>query len=160
MNDKRILIVSASFYPQNSPRSFRTTELAKEFARQGHFVRVITPKTPVIHDDFAREYGLEIKDMGRRRWKSIILKGKGVNLMLRRLMKRFSGLLFEYPNIELYWMVRRALREESGYDLLISIAVPYPVHWGVAARRSETYPIAKNWVADCGDPYMGQENDT
>lgn len=30
-----ILIVSGSFYPQNTPRSFRTTELAKEFGRLG-----------------------------------------------------------------------------------------------------------------------------
>ena len=32
---KRILIVAFSFYPIISPRSFRTTELAKELARQG-----------------------------------------------------------------------------------------------------------------------------
>ena len=34
---KRILIVSRSFYPDNSPRAFRTAELSKEFARQGHY---------------------------------------------------------------------------------------------------------------------------
>jgi len=36
MERKKILIVSASFYPENSPHSFRTTELTKEFARQQH----------------------------------------------------------------------------------------------------------------------------
>jgi len=32
----KILIVSNAFYPEISPRSFRTTELAKELSRQGH----------------------------------------------------------------------------------------------------------------------------
>jgi hypothetical protein len=38
------------------------------------------------------------------------------------------------------------------------VAVPYPVHWAVSAvwRRE----LAKCWVADCGDPYMGDESDS
>jgi len=157
---KKILIVSASFYPENSPRSFRTTELAKEFARRGHLVTVITHKNPDVHTDYERKHCLVIKDLGKRNWKSITLKGNGLNRLLRRFVKRLSKLLFEYPDIELYVMVKKALRMESGYDLLISVAVPYPVHWGVAACRSANHPVAKIWVADCGDPYVGQENDT
>jgi hypothetical protein len=57
-------------------------------------------------------------------------------------------------------MVKKALANEKGYDLLISIAVPYPVHWGVAASHSKTRPVANKWIADCGDPYLGQENNT
>ena len=38
----KILIVSGFFYPQNTPRAFRTTELAKEFARLGHDVVYIS----------------------------------------------------------------------------------------------------------------------
>ena len=44
--------------------------------------------------------------------------------------------------------------------MLISIAVPYPIHWGVAAVWKKKGNIAKTWIADCGDPFMGQENDT
>jgi hypothetical protein len=57
-------------------------------------------------------------------------------------------------------MVKRALKKESGYDLLVSIAVPHPIHWGVAAVDPKSRKICKTWVADCGDPYVGQENDT
>lgn len=46
MLPRKILIISRSFYPMNSPRSFRTTELAKEFARQGHEVRALTTTNP------------------------------------------------------------------------------------------------------------------
>src|SRR5699024_8889428 len=56
--------------------------------------------------------------------------------------------------------VKKALKDESGYDLLISIAVPHPVHWGVAWARSKENPIATTWAADCGDPFMGADLDT
>jgi hypothetical protein len=132
----------------------------KEFARQGHDVTVLTPKDPEEHPPFEKEYGVTIKDLGQPRWKEVEIKGSGLILLIRRALRRFSNLLFEYPNIELMGMVKRALRKESGYDLMISIAVPYPIHWGVASVRSEEHPVAKTWIADCGDPYMGQENDT
>ena len=160
MNQKqKILIVSRSFYPQNSPRAFRTTELAKEFARQGHRVTVITPKSEE-HTAFATEHNLKIKDMGEPKWNSVEVKGTGPMRLLRRAVRRFSDLWFEYPSVEYMWLVEKALKNESGYDLMISIAVPFPVHWGVAKARTKDHKIAKTWVADCGDPYMGRENDT
>ena len=74
--------------------------------------------------------------------------------MFGRIVNRLLNLLFEYPDIELRSLVKRALQRETGYDLLVSIAVPHPVHWGVAAARTTKHPIAKVWAADCGDPYM------
>lgn len=161
MHKKRILIVSRSFFPINSPRSFRTTELAKEFARQGHEVTVLTPKTSE-HISFSKENNIVIKDLGMQTWKPIYLKGTGLALLMRRAIRRLTKLLFEYPDIELMGMVKRALKKENGYDMLISIAVPYPIHWGVARvwRRSGKNNPARLWIADCGDPYMGQENDS
>lgn len=160
MDKKKILIVSAYFYPENTPRAFRTTELAKEFARQGHSVTVLTHKISKTHSEFEKLHNLEIRDLGTRKWKDVTLKGKGINLLVRRFIRRLSILLFEYPNIELVRMVKKALKNEKDYDLLISIAVPYPVHWGVAASMSKNHKIARTWIADCGDPYMGRENDT
>lgn len=159
MEKKKILIVSRSFYPMNSPRSFRTTELAKEFARQGHEVTVLTPKISQ-HLAFEKENNVVIKDLGQQTWNSIELKGSGLTLLMRRVIRRFTNLLFEYPEIELMGMVKRALKKENGYDMLISIAVPYPIHWGVASVWEKENKPAKIWVADCGDPYMGKENDS
>jgi hypothetical protein len=160
MLKKRILIVSASFYPANTPRAFRTTELAKEFARQGHMVKVLIPRDGLVHDRFEEEYGIEIGDLGTPGWKIVPIKGKGPVRLLRRAIVRFAKLLFEYPNIEYKGMVKRALKKESGYDLLVSIAVPHPIHWGVAAVDPKSRKVCRTWVADCGDPYVGQENDT
>jgi len=162
MDKKRILIVSRSFYPMNSPRSFRTTELAKELARQGHDVTVLTPKVKEVHDQFERGNGLKVWDLGKPSWNPAKIKGKGVERFIRRALKRFPSLLFEYPNIELMGMVANKLNKASGYDMLISIAVPYPIHWGVARvwkSKGQDNP-AKIWIADCGDPYVGQENDS
>lgn len=41
MENLRIVIVTAYYYPLNVPRAFRATELAHEFARRGHQVTVI-----------------------------------------------------------------------------------------------------------------------
>src|SRR6056297_1629532 len=101
MDKKKILIVSRSFYPMNSPRSFRTTELAKEFARQGHKVTVLTPREEPVHANFEQEYGVNIENLGQPGWKPIEIKGKGLMYWLRRGFKRISKLLIEYPDIEL-----------------------------------------------------------
>lgn len=161
MYNKKILIVSHSFYPRNTPRAFRTTELAKELVKQGHKVTVLTPKSK-IHHEFENNHGVIIKDLGQPKWKVIDLKGTGLLFFFRRALKKFSRLLFEYPYIELMGMVKRALKNEHDYDALISIAIPYPVHWGVAkiwSKGTKKNP-ARVWIADCGDPYMGEDNDT
>lgn len=160
MDKKKILVVSATFFPLNTPRANRTTELVKELAKQGHDVTVITPKDEEYHPAFAAKYQATIKHLGTRKWKSFSTKGKGLLKVFERAVVRISMLLFEFPDIELMWMVKQALKKEQGYDLLVSIAVPYPVHWGVAAARSKKHPIANVWIADCGDPFMGDRTDS
>jgi len=160
MSSKKILIVSAVFYPSISPRSMRTTELAKEFARQGHEVTLYLPESGYDYSDFLKEHPIRIKSLGKATFREIQVKGKGPVRLLRRSLRRILGLLFEYPGIELMFKVSRRLRKESGYDMLISIAVPFTIHWGVARARSNRKPIAETWVADCGDPYMGDTTDS
>jgi glycosyltransferase involved in cell wall biosynthesis len=156
----RILIVTALFYPQNSPRSNRATELAKEFANQGHDVKVLTVFEKHDYAKIASDFGISIENLGVRRWKSPDFGSSRVGFLLTRAIYRMLSLSVEFPDIELAFLVKKALKKEKEYDLLISIAVPYPVHWGVAASRTLDHRIAKVWVADCGDPYMGCETDS
>jgi hypothetical protein len=157
---KRILIVTGGFFPEISPRSFRATELAKEFSRQEHEVVVITKNINYNYADFQTQYKINIKLLGRKiLWDIPILTGKYLNYISRGV-RRILLMLFEYPDIELMFKVKKALKYETGYDLLISNAVPFPIHWGVAWSRNRKKRIAKIWVADCGDPYMGNTNDT
>jgi hypothetical protein len=157
---KKILIVSGSFYPQITPRSFRSTELAKELSRQGHEVTICIPFRGHSYSDFSEQYGVTFIDLGP-------LKLPEIKIRVRRFLNTFSLIirrillaLFEYPNIELMFKVNKALRDKSGFDLLISMAWPYPVHWGVAIARRKKNRIAKIWVADCGDPFMGDTIDS
>jgi len=153
---KKILIVSRSFYPMQSPRSFRTTELVKEFARQKHDVTLLTFRDGEVHDQFESEHGVKIKDLGSLNY-PIIDTNSGPRPVkkVKYLTKRALNLFFEYPDVELVGKVNQALKNESGYDLLISIAVPHPVHWGVARAFKNGRKVAGTWVADCGDPFMG-----
>ena len=157
---KKILIVSRSFYPDISPRSHRATELAKEFARQGHVVTVLTPKK-AEHINIVKTHRLTFKDLGKPLFSDINInrKNKFASLFFRAL-RRGLNFLFDYPNIGLMFQVADNLKKETGYDLLISIAAPHPVHWGVAKVWNKKDKIAKIWVADCGDPYMGASLDT
>lgn len=158
---KRFLIVTRSFFPVISPRSFRATELACELSRQGHYVKVAT----CFRDDFDYEsYGLkhniQFKNLGKENLKQFKNTGKPLFNFIVRALNRLLLMLIEFPDIQLLPKVVRALRGERGYDTLISVAVPYPVHWGVALADTFGIKAARIWVADCGDPYMGDEIDT
>jgi hypothetical protein len=159
-NPRKILIVSKGFHPENSPRAHRATELAIEFSREGHEVTVLVPNRHSAHAAFEREHGVRVNDLGRTHWRTPNFGRSKLGYQLTRACVRLLSLGFEYPDIELMFKVKRALRAENGYDLLISIAVPYPIHWGVAWARKPEWRIAGTWVADCGDPYAGLRSDT
>jgi Glycosyltransferase Family 4 len=162
INQKKILIVCKSFYPEITPRSFRATELAKGFVEKGHKVTVLTQQRE------EKEYAhlkyrdkIKIKYFGKLNYPEIKINYKNKLLQYTaRGFRRLLNLIFEYPDIEMMFKVKKALKTEMDYDLLISIAVPYPVHWGVAWANTKKHRIATKWVADCGDPYIGDKTDS
>jgi hypothetical protein len=151
----KVLIITNGFYPLQTPRSFRATELVKEFVRQEDSVTLVCPFRQGI-DEFLNEYKINYISLGELRW------GKKVNRLipkfLNRAVNRLLNVFFEFPHLELSFKVKDKIKGLSDFDLLISIAAPYPIHWGVASSFSGN--LAKTWVADCGDPYMLQENDS
>ena len=154
MTSKKILILSSCFYPNISPRSFRTTELAKELARRGHDVTVYISKEDYDYDKISKDYGITIKDYGKLRLKKISYSGGKIEFWIRRAVNRILLQFIQYPEIEFLFKVLKVLKKEYAYDLLISIAVPHPIHWGVALFGKKIKRITSKWIADCGDPYM------
>lgn len=153
-----ILLIAKAFYPIISPRSFRATELAKELSRQGHEVTVVTLYDPK-HTSFAKEHNIQFSYLPALKWKDISIKGNPLISKFRRALKRSMQLIAEYPAVELVWHVKNYINNEKNkYDTIISIAVPYPIHWGVAASNWKR--VAKIWIADCGDPYYGDTSDS
>ncbi len=162
MNKRKILIITRDFYPYQSPRSFRATELTKEFCRNGHEVTVIAPYDEKTVE-FSKELGFKFNTIGKLKWRIFNFKKLGkIGLIYNKIVNRLLPLFFEYPSMELFFKVKSKLSsEKSHYDLLLSIAVPHTIHWGVSAIwQNKKEKIAKIWVADCGDPYCLQENDT
>ena len=160
MDKKKILIVSRVFYPNNSPRSFRTTELATELSRQGHEVVVCFPFENFDYTEYSKQTNLVLKNLGPLKFKPIKLSGTKPILLIKKVIQRALMLLIEYPEIELFFRINHVLKHEKGYDLLISIAAPHTVHWGTEKSFRKNPALAKTWIADCGDPYMGVELET
>jgi hypothetical protein len=159
---KKILIVTHGFHPEQSPRAFRATELAKEFCRQGHEVTVMAPERSNMRD-LLNEFPITFVSLGQLKWKIFNFKSQGgLGKIYNKVVNRTMPLLFEYPMIELIPKIKKIFdSNHNSYDILISVAVPYPIHWGIAAIwKSKLKSQIGIWVADCGDPYCHQENDT
>jgi hypothetical protein len=149
---KKILVVCKSFYPTNGPRANRATELVKEFARLGHEVTVITPRLP-IHDKFEELHGVIIKDLGTTFFH------KSNHLLFKKVLMKLLiilGIAEKYNLPDFLFMNKLPkLLKNCKVDLLISIAKPHSIHWGVAKSFEVNSNLAIKWVADCGDPFMG-----
>lgn len=146
----RVLIVSGSFLPLNSPRSFRTTELAKELTQLGHDVSLLIPETPYDYSEFLGRYPMTIKFYNRLPER---LKYVGISIIDRAIF-HYSHWLINRPAIRSMKNVEQALKDESDHDVLITIAFPHYVHWAVGNLYKKGHRIAKTWIADCGDPFM------
>lgn len=143
----KILIISGAFYPSNSPRSFRTTELAKRFCKLGHDVTVYIPNSECDLSAFLKGCPIRICYYKEK-------KQNTNNSLPRRIWNRILSQFLEYPDVYLMTSLPKALMVEKGYDLLVTIAMPHPIHWAVGKMYAKGNKLAKTWVADCGDPYM------
>jgi hypothetical protein len=158
MEKKKIVIISRTIFPSQAPRAQRATELVKEFGRQGHDVTVYAVLGNYDYSDFEKTYNVKVKGIGKMRFATINSDGKSKNTIVSVLLSKLFHKLLEFPDIELSFKVAKLLKRESDIDLLITVAVPFPIHWGAAYVRDKfKNNNIKKWVADCGDPYMGNK---
>jgi hypothetical protein len=153
MNKKKILIVSMSFHPLNTPRAFRTTELTKELGRQGHEVDILTKGRGFDYLRFGKNFSCNVMPtLYTKQYNPNIFLTK--RNLLKRIMDRFLYQFFLYPDIEISWAIVSKLKKiNKNYDLIISIAKPYAVHIGCAIALNRNKNLSKAWIADCGDPF-------
>lgn len=145
----KVLIISGAFYPNNSPRAFRTTELVKRFCKLGHNVTLYIPDKGEDLNGFLKDYPVTICH-----YKEKSINETGRPGIIRRIWNRFLSQFLEYPYTYLLFSLPRALKNECNYDLLVTIAMPHPIHWAIGKMYAKGKRLAKIWVADCGDPYM------
>lgn len=153
------MIVSRSFFPEQSPRSFRTTELAKELIRQGHEVTVLTIDDGVKFGDIQKEIGCKIERKLNPRYAIIQDINNTQRGLFTRIKDRFLFRYLLFPEIELAFLIKNVLKNDKRhFDELISIAKPYSVHFGCALALKHNSKLTSCWVADCGDPLTGSKN--
>lgn len=158
---KNILIISRSTFPSKDPRSMRTDELAREMAKQGHKVILYVLTDSYDYTSFEKQTNITIKSLGKTYFSTYHHEnGKKLNFFAKAFNK-LVGKYVEFPDIELirnvYTALKTELEADYSIDLLITIAVPHTIHWGATLFKKNNSDKLKNitWIADCGDPYMG-----
>lgn len=152
----KIVIISRCIYPAIAPRPFRATELAKYFAKNGHDVYLYASLGKYDYTGFERNTGIHVCSIGTMHFSTLNSDGHQRNNFCDRIARQIFGRSFEYPDIELAWKTKKVLEKLSDVDLLITIAIPHPIHWGAAwAKKKMGTKFPKVWISDCGDPYMG-----
>lgn len=157
MKSQKIIIISRTFFPANNPRANRTTELAKELAAQGHEVTVYAVLGSYDYKKYERDNNLKVRDIGPMKY---AVMNSGANAIaptfITKVFSKLFSRLLEFPDIELSFRVHNVLSKlRDDKDLLITIAFPYPIHWGAAYSKGKVKNFPTTWIADCGDPYMG-----
>ena len=160
----RVIIVSGAIYPSLYPRAFRATELATAMSNMGHQVVLYGTLGNYDYTNFKKETGVIVKNIGKSKWGNVnsdlpVPTGahrftirKVVNYAFTRLFHS----IIDYPFSEYFFLVKRVLKKEPPADLLITVAVPYGIHWAAANHiRHFGHNKFKRWIADCGDPMMG-----
>ena len=151
----KILIISRNTFPMQSPRAFRTQELSEQLVKMGHSVILYTVQGKYDYSSYMKETGIQLKP--------IIMKhsvsandNTGRMSKVDRLFAKLFKKWFYYPDIEFVFRMKDILKAEANVDLLITIAQPHSIHWGVALAKKK---VGKNfpavWIADCGDPFCG-----
>ena len=139
-----------------TPRANRTSELMIELGKRGHDVIVYSVLGKYDYSLFSKETGIKIKHIPLK-WQVVPYSS---DLEVRRtfvdkVLGRIFNRCFEFPEIEFKYRIKEILIAETEVDLLISIADPHHIHWGVArAKQKMNFGFPKKWIADCGDPFM------
>lgn len=161
----RIAVCSYFFYPEGTPRATRTYELVREFARLGHEVTAYVPDYEMDYAPIEAALGARIKKVAA----GFLLNAgdKRADSPAARAMARPSGLkraayrAYQWATGGRQWeyapRLAAALRADGGgYELVVSIGLPFSVHAGAAAYLRELRAAGRGpaaAVADYGDPY-------
>lgn len=148
----KIVIIGFWTYPKKTPRAFRTWNLAECFSEKGHDVTLYAYTGGKNYDKETK--GLfKVKNLGIcKPWCDDSVSTIKMPLYMR-VINKFVKEINLYPYNKCYPHIKAALQEEGKIDMLISVAYPHVVHWAVSKYIDRNN--VKTWIADCGDPFMG-----
>lgn len=154
MTGKKITLICQTYYPAINPRSFRCRYLAEEFQRRGNDVTVFS-----AYDDSGSEQminGVRVIDYGPTNLLYENSFGKRKLPIISVAFRRIISIILDIDNISIFWTIKRnkSLQSElQNSDVILSITAPHGINWALA----KILPKQNNtvWIADCGDPYLG-----
>jgi len=177
-----ILITSFYYYPELTPRAFRTHELVKDFCSQGHGVTLYLPNKAVFKHADTQISNLEIKFLDnseagigennvnsdnnklsantkRQKWVYKFAK-QFISQQFKNKIKSFREWMASYlfpihRKSFIYHLANSLKKEKKNYNLIISIGLPVEVHIGTAIGILINRNLSKvpAKVADYGDPF-------
>lgn len=169
----QLLLLSATFFPEENPRANRWWPMAKAMAREGHQLTIIARKAAGVPDQLHLE-GIRIIRVGwpsaAGKWRSQLHTPSSLGWILRRLqyLRRWTWKEVWWPDSSIFWLLPAAwaahtyIRQHQT-DGLISISLPFTAHLA-ALWVKKKYPELR-WIADHGDPFslkgvLPQNNET
>ncbi|MEA4966726.1 MAG: hypothetical protein VB048_01230 [Bacteroidaceae bacterium] len=161
--EKRVLIIGYQFYPQNSPRAFRTYELVKEFVRRGIKVDLILPNKEVFAEQnlVMENDNLNITYLGdSSSFKRISLANSFKIGFFRQKAKQiyryFNPFAENRGYINLVYAYLRSHKVD--YDLILAIAHPFSTLVGTAKaiRHNDILNQSPVKIAEYSDPFTVQ----
>lgn len=156
---RKVIITSFYYYPENTPRAFRTYELVQEFIRRGYKVELFIPN---YNQEYKYNSNLRIFTVDKKNVRSTqdVIPNNSIKYLLKKssLCVKFYKIIkyLYYPIIDRYSKClaneMENLKDEK-YDLLISVGLPFSVHQGTAKFLKKHGNNIKTTVADYGDPF-------
>lgn len=159
---KKILITSYSYFPEETPRAIRTTELVREFLKRGYEVDLFVPnsahKKKRVEKKLNHYFVKSLKNENNESFK--ISDGPTtVQKIKKRIFKliRKSLIYFIGDTGGVYYgkSLYNSLLKKSfnkRYDLIISIGLPFYVHLATARYIKKTKQYGRSFC-DYGDPF-------
>lgn len=154
---KKVLIISHFFYPEITPRAFRTTELVKGFCKKGWSVDLIVPNKKVYKEKkvILNNFNLIYADEPEKQHNSKDNKVTNKVSKARAALKRIVFYFFP-PEIFLYYnkgITQRLKQINKNYDKIISISHPLSIHLSLAIASITNKKIKKaQKIAEFSDP--------
>ncbi len=147
--NKKILIVTHWFYPRQNPRAFRAFELYRQLAVNNEVEVLIGDWKVLLRRD--QDYHLLDK------YDTSLVNGKNATFSNSKFIQ--IGLkIVQYFIGERYILnsgkfIKKNI-ELSKYDAIISIGLPFYVHW-IVAKKINKYKGKIVSISDWGDPFYG-----
>src|SRR5690554_4157634 len=119
----KIVIVSNTIFPYNQPRAFRSTELAKQFAKMGHEVHLYGVLGAYDYREVEKKYNLKVHNIGKMRFYPIKSDEDNPTYSFwQKVFGKIGSKIFAYPDIEFIPKMKVLLQQQASIDLLISLA--------------------------------------